>query len=65
MWFVFEISVIFYCFDVRVMYWKFIKGFRNGLFFKDIKIIDRMKVKLKKKVFYDLSNVMFVFCCLD
>lgn len=52
MWFDFEISVIFYCFDVRVMYWKFIKGFRNGLFFKDIKIINRMKVKLKKKMFF-------------
>lgn len=47
------------------MYWIFKLGYRNDLFFKDIKIIDRMKVKLKKKVFYDLSNVMFVFCCLD
>lgn len=41
------------------------KVFRNGSFFKDIKIIDRTKAKLKKKVFYDLSNVMLAFCCLD
>lgn len=40
-------------------------GHRNGSFFKDIKIIDRTKAKLKKKVFYDLSNVMLAFCCLD
>lgn len=65
MWFAFEISVIFHRFDARAMYRKSIKGLRNGSFFKDIKIIDRMKAKLKKKVFYDLSNVMLAFCCLD
>lgn len=65
MWFDFEISVIFHRFDARAMYRKSIKGLRNGSFFKDIKIIDRMKAKLKKKVFNDLSNVMLAFCCLD
>lgn len=65
MWFDFEISVIFHRFDARAMYRKSIKGLRNGSFFKDIKIIDRTKAKLKKKVFYDLSNVMLAFCCLD
>lgn len=52
-------------FDARAMYRISKLGHRNGSFFKDIKIIDRTKAKLKKKVFYDLSNVMLAFCCLD